>query len=607
MLNFNLKIIITTLLLASFSLKGQIDENAIKSAYLAKIANNFNWNNSDSIIKIGVLSNNQELFEQIKKYAEKKPIDNKEVKVDLLLSQKDLIKYDIVYIGKERKKHLETYIKSLKGQQTLLFSDHAPSMDNSMVNFYLSFDKKIKFKINSSLLKLHKLEASNLMLILGGSDNEVLTLMEQKDSSLIKAKTQRNLLQEENRQKEEQLKEMVSKIELISNSLIQKNEEIKQKSLQISLGNQELKKQKNNLSKVVEKISKTNLQLQERVNQISIQENKLSRQKEIFKEQKKEIESRNEKIKEQDEFLEKQKSMLNLKEKYLYYAYIFSIFLLGILTFAIISFLGKRKSGSKLIEQNKKLQKALLDLQKAQAQLVQNEKMASLGMLTAGMAHEINNPMTFIYTGVNVLKFEIEDLLKSGGSSENKENIQQVIKDIELGSKRVTEIIRSLQNFSRLNETDIKKVDLRDCIDSTITILGSLAKNKNINIKKQLGNKTLEIECFPASMNQLFVNLISNSIDACEENSGEIGIHIQEKNKTYLISISDNGSGIDERNIGKIFDPFFTTKEIGKGTGLGLSISYNIIKKHFGEIKVKSIKNQGTTFIVELPINYSKP
>lgn len=607
MLRIKAKIIVFLFLLASLPTIGQIDENALKSAYLIKIANNFEWTKSSSTIKVGVYSNDLALFDEIKEYAKGKTIDEKEVIVDQILFPKKLLEYDIIYIGKERKKHLRSYIEIINKNQILLFSDQAPTLENSMINFYLSFDKKIKFKINSTLLKLHQFRTSNLMLILGGSDNDVLSLMEKKDSSLIREKTKRSLLQQENKEKENQLKEMVSKIELISNSLTLKNEEIVQKSKEIEAVNNKLTNQKRVLSKISTKISKTSKQLVDKEEQINLQEEKLTSQKKVFDNQNQEIELRNEKIKEQDEFLAQQKSMLNLKEKYLSYAYIFSLFLLGILIFAILSFLGKKKSGAKLIEQNKKLQRALDELQTAQAQLVQNEKMASLGMLTAGMAHEINNPMTFIYAGVNVLKAEIKELIQSDGKPENAENIDQIIADIEFGAQRVTEIVKSLQNFSRLNETDIKQIDLGDSISSTLTILGSIARNKNIEIINKAENTPINIECFPASINQLFVNLLSNAIDAVDEQEGRIEIEAVKSSDKLSISITDNGKGIEEKDLGKIFDPFFTTKDIGKGTGLGLSISYNIVKKHFGDIKVKSEINKGTTILIELPLTYRKP
>ena len=157
-----------------------------------------------------------------------------------------------------------------------------------------------------------------------------------------------------------------------------------------------------------------------------------------------------------------------------------------------------------------------------------------------------------------------------------------------------------------MHEDNVKKVNINQSLNSTLTILGSHARKKNVNIKTNLDENLFEIECFPASINQVFVNVISNAIDATPNNTGNIRILTQKLKDHCLIQISDNGVGIEKKNIDKIFDPFFTTKEIGKGTGLGLSISYNIVKKHNGNITVNSTLNKETTFKIELPLAYFK-
>jgi signal transduction histidine kinase len=294
--------------------------------------------------------------------------------------------------------------------------------------------------------------------------------------------------------------------------------------------------------------------------------------------------------------------------------------LFGILIFAVISFLGKRTSTKKLGLQNQKLQKTLEVLKTTQAKLIQNEKMASLGMVTAGMAHEINNPMAFIYTGVTILKDELRTYKKIISQlidgvdhdtalvtyKESSESTFQTILDIEFGAKRVTEIVQSLQNFSRLNENDVKSIDLSESIKSTLTILGSHARQKNVTIEVRFSEHPIFLQCFPALINQVFVNLLANSIDAVKENVGFIKVKTWQTNQTCYVEIIDNGAGIKEDNLGKIFDPFFTTKDIGKGTGLGLSISYNIVKKHNGNFSVTSVQDKETCFTIELPLNFLK-
>ena len=211
------------------------------------------------------------------------------------------------------------------------------------------------------------------------------------------------------------------------------------------------------------------------------------------------------------------------------------------------------------------------------------------------MAHEINNPMTFIFTGATILKKELKN---------ESTEITETINDIIMGAKRVSEIIDSLQNFSRLDESNVKKINLHENINSTLVILGSHARKKQTKINTHFNSNVKDIECFPASINQVIANIVANAIDAIEGDEGEIDISTNIEGNSYIIRIEDNGKGINELDLKKIFDPFFTTKEVGKGTGLGLSISYNIVKKHNGSINVSSIPGKGSIFNIELPIRY---
>ncbi|MBO72614.1 MAG: hypothetical protein CMD35_03255 [Flavobacteriales bacterium] len=607
-------------------LNGQISENALKSAYVVKISNNFDWDISNKPIKIGVLSNNKDFYTTLENYSQQKNIGGRPIKIDLLQTSKSLGDYDVIYVGEEKNKALTFCKKEIKGSRTLLFTNFAASLENSMINFYLSHDQKIKFKINTRFLKEHQFEPSNLMLVLGGSENDILSLFEKKDSSIVLERKSALKLKAQNTKQKELLKKIELRMDTIKNSLYSKNQEIKSKSLQIEKINTKLLKQKNHLKTISKKIYSTSNKLNEKEVKIKVQEKLIRNQTSIFEKQKNDILSQNKKIQSQNNVLEKQENLLNLKEQYLNYAYIFSLALLGILLFAVITFLGKQKSNKELAIRNEKLKNTLETLQQTQAKLVQNEKMASLGMITAGMAHEINNPMTFVYAGVNILKSEIKtyrdiiqtlihinnDKINAGKKSEVKnllleysdtqKSVDQTISDIEMGAKRVTDIVNSLQNFSRLNEDDIKTIDINEALVSTLKILSNQTKNKNISISTNINSEPLNIECFPASINQVLVNLISNAIDACPEKSGKIEVEASVIDEICKITIKDNGYGIEEKNLGKIFDPFFTTKSIGKGTGLGLSISYNIIKKHNGSINVENNEKSGVCFTLEIPL-----
>ena len=281
-----------------------------------------------------------------------------------------------------------------------------------------------------------------------------------------------------------------------------------------------------------------------------------------------------------------------------------------------------------ILEKNSRLEQMLEDLHEAQSQLVQAEKMSSLGQLVAGIAHEINNPVNFIHGNIQYASNYFDDILslvELYQSDADAALIQQKTEEVELdflvedfskllssmkmGTERIREIVLSLRNFSRLDESDLKTADLHEGIDSTLLILGHRIKASDkypeIEVVKYYSDIPL-VECFPGQLNQVFMNIIANAIDAFEGatiRNPQITISTAQIDNRVKVTISDNGSGIPQNVRERIFEPFFTTKDVGKGTGMGLSISYKIItEKHNGQIVCESKEGKGTTFIIELPI-----
>jgi len=269
------------------------------------------------------------------------------------------------------------------------------------------------------------------------------------------------------------------------------------------------------------------------------------------------------------------------------------------------------------------------ELKQTQSQLIQTEKMSSLGQMVAGIAHEINNPVNFIGGNIDYANKYIQDLtdlvtLYQEYYPNPPDAILERIEDIELeflredlpktlssmkmGADRIREIVVSMRNFSRSDDGNMKSADIHEGIDSTLVILNHRLK-QGIQVIKQYG-KLPAVECSPAQLNQVFMNVIGNAIDALEEvKKGDKGysptIWISTEvtaDNTVTVKIRDNGPGIAPGCAQQIFDPFFTTKSIGKGTGLGLAISYQIVAKHHGKIEVNSQIGQGTEFVITLPV-----
>lgn len=278
---------------------------------------------------------------------------------------------------------------------------------------------------------------------------------------------------------------------------------------------------------------------------------------------------------------------------------------------------------------NAEMQEMNKKLEEAHNQLLQSEKMASVGQLAAGVAHEINNPVGYIYSNIGTLQTYLSDLFKILDAYEHAEtllvneqcrqaitNIQDLKRQIDVeflrkdvinlvneskeGINRVKQIVQDLKDFSHVDKVEWQWADLHKGLDSTLNIVNNEIKYK-ADIIKQYGDIP-QIECLPSQINQVFMNLLVNAAHAIEER-GTITLRSGTIEDWIFIEISDTGKGIEPGNLRRIFDPFFTTKPVGKGTGLGLSLAYGIIKKHNGRIAVESLIGQGTRFQVWLPIS----
>ncbi len=284
---------------------------------------------------------------------------------------------------------------------------------------------------------------------------------------------------------------------------------------------------------------------------------------------------------------------------------------------------------------NVELSKALRNLKESQAQLVQSEKMASLGQMVAGVAHEINTPLGYVKNNIEMTRegFRetgnllhaydafirmissetpdedaitrqmqvIEELRQEYDEVFPEEDLISIYDDTLYGIEQISEMVINLKNFSRLDQAAVANVNLNDCINSSLLIAKNVLKHK-AEVIKQYDAQLPTIACSPSQINQIFLNLLTNAAQAIEDGkAGRIQIRTWADSEFVYASVQDNGKGIEKAKLKKIFDPFFTTKPVGQGTGLGLSIAFKIIQQHKGTIRVGSEVGVGTRFLVSLP------
>lgn len=276
-----------------------------------------------------------------------------------------------------------------------------------------------------------------------------------------------------------------------------------------------------------------------------------------------------------------------------------------------------------LERQNLELAASKAQLERLQAQIVHSEKMAGLGQLAAGVAHELNNPAGFIYGNMDLIRgylgrlelmlsiyervnlpaaeaAELALTKKEIGFDTLLPDLRSMIADCVEGAERIRDVVKNLRLFSRLDDGEFKRIDLHENIDSTIRLLSGYYGSGRIRLVREYGDLP-HVNCYAGQLNQVWTNLLVNAAQAIKQ-TGEVKISSRVEGESAVIKISDTGDGIEPDHLRKIFDPFFTTKPVGEGTGLGLSISYGIIEKHGGTIEAESVPGAGSTFRVSIPI-----
>ncbi len=508
-------------------------------------------------------------------------------------------------------------------EMAVIWSEREKAYEVLVDSYKLLSDIYLNANDDEQALKYYKKYSEIMRQLLVAQTKQKQQLLEQQLEIERKEKDFR-LLQVEKEIKDLELKELqyISEKNEADITLLKKEKELQQ----ISLKHQQAEKQKAQQALL---LSQQAYEAEKNSKEMRIQALRLNQKELEEKERQKTI-----------ALLEERKA---LQESELVISQAMRTFFFGLsVLFAIILFLIyrsyrlKQKANTRLALQNMEIQqqkdrleRTLKELKAAHTQIVQSEKMASLGELTAGIAHEINNPINFVYAGVDGLRSSLEGLLEVLNKyarlddadsieeiksvlndvkelkhqlyfKETKDNVFEVVNAIKEGATRTAEIVKGLRSFSRLDETELKQASIHEGIDSTLVLLNSKIDSDRISIIKKYDFTIPEIECFPGQLNQVFMNIISNAIDSIV-GEGSITIKTRNLDTEVEIQIIDTGKGMSEEVKSKIFQPFFTTKGLGEGTGLGLSITFGIIDKHKGSISVDSAEDKGTAFTIVIP------
>ena len=657
---------IAILFLNAFNTCAQIDRSQAIGAYVYNFAKLSSSPKQKSLTTFNMVlvSEDEKIIREFMNMANNVKVEGRNIRVDNIPNGQNIDYKNacLVFVGNDKVSLYPNIFVESKDFEVLLVSENVEEKSKILLNLYETDEGKMLFEMNKGNIYNRQIEINDEILLSGGTEIDLVELYLSSQRKLDSAEQQLEVT-------EGQLKEMTSNLNLLNQKVKDaeqlisqhKNEITKQQGLIELQKNERLKLttdiegyklqtdlQKTSLTETEQELQLFNDSLLNAHNKLIEYQGEINKSKSYLKEQSAEIAQQEESLTEKDVVIEKQR-------------YVVAFFTIGAIITTLlllllfksyhdkkkknilleiqqkeISIQNKELENSKntileinkeLNEKNQELTATLKEIKEIQHQLVESKKMASLGVLSAGIAHEINNPINFVYAGINSLLRDFEDIQpvihEVSNLDPQKDNLEEKIKkiqqlkeenyfddaveaipeiinDIKLGADRTAEIVKGLRNFSRLDKSHAEPLNINESLDTSLLLLKNKYKN-HIEIFKDYNNEIPDLNCSPGKINQAFLNILSNAIDAITD-SGKIWIKTSILKNEIIISIKDSGSGISKELIGKIFDPFFTTKPVGKGTGLGLSITYGIINDHKGNIMVNSEPDKGTEFIISLPI-----
>lgn len=627
----------------------QVDRAALFGAYVYNFARYTTWpaESNYNNFEIIIIGNNQQIVKEVSQFSEIKKLKGKQIVVRHLANLPEQFSPTtrMVVLLNDKELLIRRVNKMIDLMPIVLVTEASDDKRNVMFNVFDTSDSRLTFEINRPNILKHNISVDPEIVLLGGAEIDIVELyrssqqsMDSLQKKMVTVSDSLTMLKGDVQKTQQIILAQKESIFQQMQLIVKHDSEIESDKIELDRQKAEMINQLNKLEKQSEMLQSQDLLLTDHEAELSEQQLYIEKQFEEISKGKQILDSLNSEVEKQHAELGLRSDIIK-RQRMIILLTIFLVILalLSLLTFVRGYFI-KRKSNKILTQQkeqiekintklevtNRSLYETIARLHETQTQLVSSEKMASLGVLTAGIAHEINNPVNFIYTGINSLRkdvSELTDLMSNllklaeegngqalvdrisefnaeGEVDEILEIIPQTIDDIKVGAERAADIIKGLRNFSRIDKDTMQVADIHEGIDSSLLLLRNKFKN-HIKVSKEFGELPM-VQCYPGKLNQAFLNILSNAIDSIE-NEGSIVIRTHYEDGQVIIQFEDTGKGIAPEIIDKIFDPFFTTKSVGKGVGLGLSITYGIIQEHNGKINVKSELGSGTIFTILLP------
>jgi signal transduction histidine kinase len=614
--------------LSVFSQNKTIDD--LKVAMTLKICQYVHWpTDTNKRFTITLLSDNENLKNKFISISNNFNLNNKHIVIKIIHNPDSIPNTQVLFVEEAQSEYIQALLNKINKRNILLFTENYKISKDIMFNLLPNpYKGSITFELNRTNLIFEGFEIDNEIIELRGSEIDIREMYRQTKLRLEKEENKVGAMQNKIDSQKTNIEKQNFNISKLNTFIEKLNSVVDSQTYDISIKESVLKSLKKITTKQENNIHKNLSVIKKQENLLTSVNSSLLNQNEKISKQKAELETLNKTISEKQKDISRKETVLAAKDVLINFKnnLLYLLAALMVLVFTVVFLIFKayrtnRAAQEILSKQKNELEVTLAKLTQAQAQLVQSEKMASLGILTSGIAHEINNPVNFINSGIhglqkintNILKVLQKYREKYGDLPSNKEieeletalqlpflleSSPKLISNIQTGVDRTVNIINSLRAFARSDEEEKKLINIHDNIDLALTILYNQYKYK-IEIIRNYGDIP-QVTCYPGKINQVFMNILTNAIQAIPE-KGTIAITTSFSNGFVIVSIKDSGTGIPEKIKNKIFDPFFTTKEVGKGTGMGLSIVFSIAEEHNGSVDVISELGKGSEFFVKLP------